>query len=145
MRMFWQNFRIYERKLAEGSAFLVYNGICNGQYLQKPKIFSFDAKTCLYELICHSHIEEDQTKLVYFMKKKKTVWSRKIGLIGDLRFLPLQWSSIVMAKIINFKLIQFFLIKLIFVIKQTGLFCPPLYVLVIWADINEFLCPKWRF
>ena len=70
-RMFWQNFRIYEKKLAEGSAFLVYNGICNGQNLQKPKIFSLDAKTCLYELICHPHIEEDQTKPVYFMKKNQ--------------------------------------------------------------------------
>ena len=39
------NLGIYEKKLAEGSAFLVYNWICNGQNLQKPKIFSLDAKT----------------------------------------------------------------------------------------------------
>ena len=68
-RMFWQNFRIFEKKLAEGSAFLVYNGICNGKNLQKPKIFILGTKTCLYELLCHPHIEDDQTKPICFMKK----------------------------------------------------------------------------
>ena len=67
--MFWQNFRIVEKKLAEGSAFLVYNGIYNCKNLQKPKIFILGTKTHLYEFICHPHIDEDQTKPVCFMKK----------------------------------------------------------------------------
>ena len=68
--MFWQNVRIFENKLAEGSAFLDYNGIHNDKNLQNPKIFIFGTKTCLYQLICHSYVEEDQTKPVCFMKKK---------------------------------------------------------------------------
>ena len=67
--MFCQNFRIFEKKLAEGSAYLVYNGIYYGKNLQKPKIFILGTKNHLYELICHPHIEEDQTKPVCFMKK----------------------------------------------------------------------------
>ena len=59
-RMFCQIFRIFEKKLAEGSAYLVYNWI---------KVFILGTKTHLYELICHPHIEEDQTKPVCFMKK----------------------------------------------------------------------------
>ena len=31
----------------------------------------FGTKTHLYELICHPHIEEDQTKPVCFMKKNQ--------------------------------------------------------------------------
>ena len=118
-KMLCQNFRIVENKLGEGSAYLVYNGIYNGKNLQKPKIFILGTKTYLYELICQPHIEEDQTKPVCFMKK--SVWSGKIWLIWDFLFYPLQWSSIVMAKILNLILIIFFWIKLIFFIKQTGL------------------------
>ena len=40
--------------------FLVYNGIFNGKNFQKHKSFILDSKTCIYELICHPHIEEDQ-------------------------------------------------------------------------------------
>ena len=69
--MFCQNFRIVDKKLAEGSAYLVYNGICNGKNLPKPKIFILGTKTHLYELICHPHIEEDQTKPVCFKKKNQ--------------------------------------------------------------------------
>ena len=60
-RMFCQHFRIVEKKLAEGSAYLVYNRIYNGKNLKKPKILILGTKTHLYELICHPHIEEDQT------------------------------------------------------------------------------------
>ena len=67
--MFCQNFRIFEKKLAEGSACLVYNGIYNGKNLQEPKFFSLGTKTHLYELICHPHIEEDKTRPVCFLKK----------------------------------------------------------------------------
>ena len=35
-------------------------------------------KTHLYELICHPHIEEDQTKLVYFMREKNQFDQEKI-------------------------------------------------------------------
>ena len=69
--MFCQNFRIVEKKLAEGSAYLVYNGIYNGKNLQRPKIFISGTKTHLYELICHQQIEEDQTQPVCFMKKNQ--------------------------------------------------------------------------
>ena len=67
--MFFQNFRIFEKKLADGSADLVYNGIYNGKNLKKPKILILGTKTHLYELICHPHIEEDQTRPVCFLKK----------------------------------------------------------------------------
>ena len=60
--MFWQNFKIYEKELAEGSAFLVYNGICNGQNLQKPKIFSLGAKT---ELHCNSKNNKSQINPIF--------------------------------------------------------------------------------
>ena len=36
-RMFYQNFRIFENILAEGSAYLVYNGIYNGKNLKNLK------------------------------------------------------------------------------------------------------------
>ena len=61
MRMFCQNFSIIEKKLSEGSAYLVNNGIYNGKNLQKPKVFIVGTKTHLYELICHPHIDEDKT------------------------------------------------------------------------------------
>jgi hypothetical protein len=69
-RMFSQNFRIVEKKLAEGSAYLVSNGIYYGKNLWKPKIFIFGTKIHLYELICHLLIEEDKTIPVCFMRKK---------------------------------------------------------------------------
>ena len=50
-----------KKKLAEGSKYLVYNEIYNGKNLQKPKIFILGTNNYLYELICHQHIEEDQT------------------------------------------------------------------------------------
>ena len=50
-----------ERNWPRAAPFLVYNGIYNGKNLKEPKIFMFGTKTCLYELICHSHIEEDKT------------------------------------------------------------------------------------
>ena len=59
--MFCQHFRIVEKKLAEGSLYLVCNGIYNGKILQKLKIFILATKIHLYELICHPHIEENQT------------------------------------------------------------------------------------
>ena len=102
-RMFSQNFWIFKKKLAKGSAYLVFNGIYHGKNLQKPKFFILGTKTHLYEHICHPHIEEDQTKPVCFMREKKSVRSRKSWLIWDLRFLSLRWSSIVTAKIINVK------------------------------------------
>ena len=68
-RMFCQNFRFFEKKLAEGSAYLVYNEIYNGKNLQKSKILILGKNAHLYELIRHPHIEEDQTKPVCFMKK----------------------------------------------------------------------------
>ena len=64
----WQMMCLYQEK---GSAFLVYNGIYHGKNLQKPKIFIFGTKPCLYVLICHQNIEEDQTKPVCFMKKNQ--------------------------------------------------------------------------
>ena len=67
--MFCQNFGIFENKLAEGSAYLVNNGIYNGKNLQKPKILILGTTNRLYELICHPHIGEDWTKPVCFMKK----------------------------------------------------------------------------
>ena len=65
------NFRIVEKKLAEGSAYLVSNGIYYGKNLSKPKIFILATKTNLYELICHLHIEKDKTNPVYLMKKNQ--------------------------------------------------------------------------
>ena len=79
-RMFFQNFRVFEKKLAEGSAYLAYNGIYNGKNLQKPKILILGTKTYLYELICHPHIEEDQTKPVCFMKKISLIKKNLINL-----------------------------------------------------------------
>ena len=70
-RMFCQNFRIFEKKLAEGSAHLVYDGIYNCKNLKKPKIQILGTKTHLYELRCQPHIEEEQTKPVCFMKKNQ--------------------------------------------------------------------------
>ena len=78
--MFWQNSRIVEKKLAEGSAYLVYNGMYNGKNLQKPKFFISGTKTHLYELICHPHKEEDQTKPVCFMKKMSMIKKNLINL-----------------------------------------------------------------
>ena len=43
-RMCWQSFRIFEKKLAEGSKYLFYNGIYNGKNLQKLKIFILGTK-----------------------------------------------------------------------------------------------------
>ena len=68
---FFQNFRIFEKKLAKGSAYLVYNGIYNSKKLKKPKILILGTKTHLYELICHPLVEEDQTKPACFMKKNQ--------------------------------------------------------------------------
>ena len=62
--MFSQNFRNVEKKLAEGSAYLVSN-------LWKPNFFILGTKTHWYELICHLHIEEDKTNPVCFMKKNQ--------------------------------------------------------------------------
>ena len=81
--MFFPNFRIFEKKLAEGSAYLVYNGIFNGKNLKKPKIFILGTKIHLYELICHQHIEEDQTKPVCFMRKKISLIKKNLN---NLRF-----------------------------------------------------------
>ena len=55
--------------MAEGSIYLVYNGIYNGKNILKPKIFILGTKTRLYELICHPHLEQDQTKPVCLVKK----------------------------------------------------------------------------
>ena len=57
--------------------------------LQKPKIFILGTKTHLYELIFHSHIEEDQTKPVYFMREKNQFDQEKFNY---LRFLIFQKS-----------------------------------------------------
>ena len=48
----------------------VYNGIYNRKNLRKHKISFFASKIHPYEVICDPHIEEDQTKPVYFIKKK---------------------------------------------------------------------------
>ena len=69
--MFCQNFRIFKKKFAEGSAYLVYNGIYNGKNLQEHKFFSLGNKTHLYDLIFHPHIEEDQTKPVSQFDQEK--------------------------------------------------------------------------
>ena len=58
----------------------VYNRIYNGKNLQKPKIFIFDSKIHLYELICHPYTEEDQTKPVCFMKKISLIKKNQINL-----------------------------------------------------------------
>ena len=81
--MFCQNFRIFEKKLVEGSACLVYNGIYNGKNLKKPTTLSLGTKTFLYELLRPPHIEEDQTKPVCFMKKISLI--KKI--LKNLRFM----------------------------------------------------------
>ena len=87
--MFCQNFRNFEKKLAEGSAYLVYNGIYNGKNLKKPKILretlpsqtsDMGTKTHLYELRCHPHIEEDQTKPVCFLEKISLIKTNLINL-----------------------------------------------------------------
>ena len=38
-------------------------------------------KTHLYELICHPHIEEDQSKPVYFIKKIRLIKKKFINMI----------------------------------------------------------------
>ena len=68
----------------------------------KPKNFIFGTTTHLYELIFHPRIEEGQTYIVRFIRKK-SFWSRKIWEISDLRFLLLPWTSIAAAKICNLK------------------------------------------
>ena len=67
-------FQNFLKKLVEGSMYLVYNSIYNGKNLQKPNIFILGTKTHLYELICHPHIEGDQTKPVCNMREKKISW-----------------------------------------------------------------------
>ena len=68
------------KKLAEGITCLVYNGIYNGKNLQKPEFFSLGTKTHLYELICHPHTDEDQTKPDCFMKKISLIKKNLINL-----------------------------------------------------------------
>ena len=117
--MFCQNCRIFEKKLAEGSAYLVYNGIYNGKNLKKPKIFILGTKIDLYELICHPHIDEDQTKPVCFMIKISLI--KKI--LNNLRFMIFAVTVKLHYKGKNLKhqnnLIS--LDKTEFFIKQTGL------------------------
>ena len=105
--MFCQNFIIVEKKLAEGSTYLVYNGIYNGKNLQKPKIFILGTKTHLYELICHPCIEEDQTKPVSLMKKIKLI--KKI--LIKLRFfiLPITMELHCNGRNLKSQINQFFL------------------------------------
>ena len=117
--MFCQNFRIFEKKLAEGSAYLVYNGIYNGKNLQKPKILIFGTKTHLYELICHPHIEGDQTKPFCFMKNISLIKKN----LNNLRFMIFAVTIELHCNGKNLKsqINQIFLDKTDFFIKQTGL------------------------
>ena len=55
----------------------VYKGIYNRKNLRKHKIPVFGSQIYSYELTCHPHIEEDQTKIVSFIKKQTIIWSRK--------------------------------------------------------------------
>ena len=125
--MFCQNFQIFEKKLAEGSAYLVYNGIYNGKNIKKPKIQTLSTKTHLFELLCHPHIDEDQTKPVCFLKKKNSLI--KTNLIN--------WRFMIFAVTVEFhcngKILKY-QINLIFLffcfMKKISLikFGPPLYV-----------------
>ena len=83
-----------------GHDFKDYNGIYDSKNLQKPKFLILCTKTHSYELIFHPNIEESQTKAIFFIKKKKSIQSRIFFyfFIWDLRFLLLQWSSIVKEK-----------------------------------------------
>ena len=74
----------------------VYNGIYNRKNLWKHKISFFASKIHPYEVICDPHIEEDQTKPVYFIKKKINLTKKNLR-NWRFKILPLQWSSIVLA------------------------------------------------
>ena len=59
-----------------------------------------DSKTCLYEFIFHPHREEHHIKVFCFLKK--SLFNQENGdKVEIIIFLPLQWSSIIMAKIEN--------------------------------------------
>ena len=62
------------------------------------------------------------------MKKKQV--DQEIFYLFDF-FSPLQWSSMLMGKILNLKLIIFFLIKLIFSPHKTDMFS--LVLLYMWV------------
>ena len=88
------------------TTFLYYNGNYNRKNLWKPKNFICGTKTHSYELIFHPHIEESQTKSLFY-KKKKSIWSQKyLKRNLDLWFLLLQWTSIVAAEILNLKFVK---------------------------------------
>ena len=74
-----------KKKLGEGNTCFFYNGICNGKNLQQSKIFILGTKTHLYELICLPHIEEDQTKPVFLIKKNQFN-QEKLDLFENLDF-----------------------------------------------------------
>ena len=138
--MFCQNFRIVLKKLAEGSAYLVYNKIYNGKNLHRPKIFIFGTKTYLYELICHPQIEEDQTKPVCFMKKINLIKKNLINL--KFLILPITMELHCNAKSLKSQINQFFLIKLIFSHKTDWMSLVLLYMWVTYELIETSFSAK---
>ena len=150
MKRFWQNFWIFEKKLAKRSAYLVYNGIFNRKNLKKSKMFMLGTKTHLYELICHPHITEDQTKPVCLMKKINLIKKNLIYL----RFMIFAITVELHCNGKNIKLP----INLIFLdqtdfffIKQTGLVWSPSFCGWHMSSYKQVLVSKkkilgfWRF
>ena len=80
--------------LATTSAFNLK--LCHKKNLLKTKIFILGTKPSLYELIFYPHIEEGRTQVVCLIKKINLI--KIFFLILDLRFLLLQWTSIIAAK-----------------------------------------------
>ena len=54
--MLFKYFRVYKKKLAEGSAYLVYNGTYNGENLKKNLKFKFWALKVIYMSSYVTHI-----------------------------------------------------------------------------------------
>ena len=62
---------IYSSSFGIAPANSLYNGIYNRKNLRKHKIPIFGTNIHSYELKSHPHIEEDQTKLVGFIKNNQ--------------------------------------------------------------------------
>ena len=128
-KRFCQNFRIFKKKFTEGSAYLVYNGI----YKILQNLHFGHKNTFVWAHMSPTYwVGPNLTSLFY---EKKSVWSITFLLILNFRFLSLKWSSIVMAKILNLKLIFFSLSNLFFSHKTYWF---SLVLLYMWVTYGRF-------
>ena len=127
----------------------VYNGIYNRKKLQKHKISIFGSKIHPYEVICDPHIEEAQTKPVYFIKKNQFDQEKIEKFeVQDFAF-TMELHCI--GNILNHQFKKKILIKMIFFYKTDWfslvlLYMWVIYELILW-NFNAtmaILC-FWRF